>query len=108
MRYLIVEIPWFVDQIPALQNDRVYKVFQYVFCFHLLKGNKPQRSKGKCRQDAQPADDLCIEKSACHEVRDQCCYTGDCRENELPWIETEEYGLGIASYFFVDSYFHCL
>jgi len=52
MRYLVVEIPWLVDQIPVLQNDRVYKVFQYVFCFHLLEGNKPQRSKGKGCQDA--------------------------------------------------------
>ena len=108
MRYLIVEIPWFVDQIPALQNDRVYKVFQYVFCFHLLKGNKPQRSKGKCRQDAQPADDLCIEELAGDKVCDQSRDTGDRREDKLSRIETEEYGLGIASYFFVDSYFHFL
>ena len=108
MRYLVVEIPWFVDQVPALQDDRVYKVFQYVFCLHLLKGNKPQCTKRKGCKDTQPADNLRIEKPACHKVCDQCCDTGDCRENELPWIEAEEYGLGIASYFFVDSYFHCL
>lgn len=52
MRYLVVEIPWLVDQIPALQNDRVYKVFQYVFCVHLLKGDKSQCTKGKCCEDA--------------------------------------------------------
>ena len=81
MRYLIVEIPWFVDQIPALQNDRVYKVFQYVFCIEELAGDK-----------------------VCDQSRD----TGDRREDKLSRIETEEYGLGIASYFFVDSYFHFL
>ena len=108
MRYLVVEIPWFVDQVPALQDDRVYKVFQYVFCLHLLKSNESQRTKGKGCEDAQPADDLCIEELACHKVCDQCRTTCDCRENELPWIETEEYGLCITSYFFVDSYFHCL
>ena len=108
MRYLIVEIPWFVDQIPVLQDDRIYKVFQYVFCLHLLKSYESQRSKGKCRQDAQPADNLRIEKSVCHKVCDQCRNTGNCREDKLSWIEAEEYGLGIASYFFVDSYFHFL
>lgn len=108
MRYLVVEIPWFVDQIPALQDDRIYKVFQYVFCLHLLKSYESQRPKGEGGQNTQPADNLRIEKTACHKVRDQCCYTGDCRENELPWIETEEYGLCITSYFFVDSYFHFL
>lgn len=51
MRYLVVEIPWLVDQIPTLQDDRVNKVFQYVFCLHLLKGNKPQCTKGKGCQD---------------------------------------------------------
>ena len=108
MRYLVVEIPWLVDQVPALQDDRVYKVFQYVFCLHLLKSYESQCSKRKCCENAQPADDLSIEELAGDKIRDQCRNTGDCRKDKLPWIETEEYGLGIASYFFVDSYFHCL
>ena len=108
MRYLVVEIPWFVDQVPALQDNRVYKVFQYVFCLHLLKSYESQCSKGKGCQDAQPADDLCIEELAGDKVCDQRRDTGDRRENELPWIEAKENGLGIASYFFVDSYFHFL
>ena len=101
-------IPWLVDQIPALQDDRVNEVFQYVFSLHLLKSYESQRSKGKCCKDTQPADYFRIEELAGDKVCDQRRNAGDRRADELSRIEAEKYGLCIASYFFVDSYFHRL